>query len=78
MAQHSCKKVSRGASNVWHSAYVWSRVHKAEEPLVLRLVTRVWVDVKLGGIKQIRAVDDGFVHLINMRLDKISGSFLNQ
>jgi hypothetical protein len=64
IAQHSCKRVSRDTSKAWHKVYIRSCVHKAEKPLIVRRVTRVGVDVKLRSKKQIRAVDDGFVHLI--------------
>ena len=47
-----------------HDTYIWRRVDQAEEPLIPALVSLVRADVKLRSEEQIRAVDDGFVHLI--------------
>jgi hypothetical protein len=66
MAQHSYKESSEiGAhSRGERSAYIWCRVDQAKEPLILALVALVGVDAELWSEEQIRAVDDGFVHLI--------------
>jgi len=64
-AQHSCARESTGTHQKrGRNAYIWCRVDQAEEPLILTPVALAGVDAKLLRKEKIRAVDDGFVHLI--------------
>ena len=57
--------------------YIWGRVYETEEPFVPTCVARLAVDVKLWRKEKVCPVDDGFVHLKLIRLDKTS-SYLNK